>query len=1040
VEGERKQVTVLFADLKGSMEVLADRDPEDARRLLDPVLERMMEAVHHYEGTVNQVMGDGIMALFGAPVAHEDHAIRACYAALRMQERIARYAEEVRRTAGVPIHVRIGLNSGEVVVRSIGSDLRMDYSAIGQTTHLAARMEQAAMPGSILIAPATLRLVEGYVTVRPLGPIAVKGLPGPVEAYEVVGAGPVRSRLQAAAARGLTRFVGRDREIEELRQALARAGAGQGQVVAIVGDAGVGKSRLVWEFTRSHRTRDWLVVESASVSYGKATTYYPVIELLRAYFRIEARDDGRAVREKVTGKLLALDRALEPWLPALLALLDAPVDDPGWAALEPAQRRRQTLEAVRRLLLRESRVQPLLLVFEDLHWIDEATQALLDSLVESLPTARLLVLVNYRPEYRHGWAGRSYYRQLRLDPLPPESAEQLLAALLGTSPALAPVQRLLVRRTEGNPFFLEETVRTLVETGVLAGAPGAYRLAGSLAQVQVPATVQALLAARIDRLPPADKQLLQSAAVIGKDVPLPLLQVIAGLPEDDLRAALGRLQAAEFLYEASLFPEPEYTFKHALTHEVAYQGLLQDRQRALHAAVLEACERLYAGRLGEHVERLAYHAVRGAVPERAARYLLEAGGRAVARSAHREAVAFLAQASDALGRLEESPETLSRALDVQLALGPALLALEGTASPEVERCYARAQELARRLGDPARLFPAIWGAWYVRYRRGEYGEARALAAHLLETGRAGGDATLLLEAHHSSWATLLGGGALLDARRHLEEGLVIYDPGRHRGTAYLYGGHDPGVCCRTFLAWALWDLGQPDRALARAREAERLARELGHPLSLVQALGFTAFLHHYRGDDDAAWEAAEACVAVSATHDFALWRALGRLVTGRLLVARGRTAEGLGQLAEAAPTLGGWRMVLGACLLAEAHGVAGDPARGLEVLARALEAAGRNGIGYHLAELHRLTGDLLAQHRGAPSAEAAAHCRRALEVAQAPSARALELRAATSLARLLAREGRRDEGRATLAPVYAGFAEGLDTRDLLEAQRLLTDL
>ena len=476
LEGERKQVTVLFADLKGSMELLADRDPEEARKLLDPVLERMMEAVHRYEGTVNQVMGDGIMALFGAPLAHEDHAVRACYAALDMQGAIRRYAEEVRRTFGIRTEIRIGLHSGEVVVRAIGSDLRMDYTAVGQTTHLAARMEQLASAGTTLLTADTLRLVEGFVAVKPLGPVPVKGLEAPVEVYEMLGAGPLRSRLQAAAARGLTRFVGRETEVEQLRQALGRAAAGHGQLVALVGEPGVGKSRLVWEVTHSHRTHGWLIVQASSVSYGKATPYLPVIDLLKGYLKIQDQDDPRAVREKVTGKLLTLDEALKPAVPAFLALLDVPVDDAAWSALDPPQRRQRTLDAVKRLLLRESQVQPLLVVFEDLHWIDGETQAVLDSLVESLPTARMLLLVNYRPEYAHRWGSKTYYTQLRLDPLPPESAEALLDALLGSDPALRPLKQLLIARTEGNPFFLEESVRTLVETKVLAGERGAYRL------------------------------------------------------------------------------------------------------------------------------------------------------------------------------------------------------------------------------------------------------------------------------------------------------------------------------------------------------------------------------------------------------------------------------------------------------------------------------------------------------------------------------------------------------------------------------------
>jgi class 3 adenylate cyclase/tetratricopeptide (TPR) repeat protein len=729
LEGERKQVTVLFADLKGSTELIRDLDPEAAQGLLDPALQRMMDAVHRYEGTVNQVLGDGIMALFGAPLAHEDHAIRACYAALAMQAALRRYGEDVRRSHGLEVQMRVGVHSGEVVVRAIGNDLHMDYSAVGQTTHLAARMEQLATPGSIRLTAATLRLVEGLVQANALGPFPVKGLTEPVEVFELVGVSALRRRLQASAARGLTRFVGRQQELAALQQALERAGARHGQVVAVVGEAGVGKSRLVYEFVHSHSTPGWLVLESASVSYGKATPYFPVIDLLKRYCHVDEHDDTRTIRAKVTGQVLTLDPPLQDAVPTLLSLLDTLPEDSPFLQLDPPQRRQRTLDALKRVLLRESQEQPLLLVFEDLHWIDSETQALLNSLVESLPSARLLLLVNYRPEYQHGWGGKTYYAQLRLDPLPAVSADELLQVLLGDDASLQPLTHLLITRTEGNPFFLEESVRTLVETGVLVGEPGAYSPGQVLPTIQVPATVQAVLAARIDRLPPEEKRLLQTAAVIGYEVPLPLVQGIAALPEADLHRGLAHLQAAEFLYETRLFPEREFTFKHALTYEVAYGSLLQERRRALHAQIVTALEVLAGDRLTEQVERLAHHALRGEVWDKALAYCRQAGEKTMARSAYREAVGAFEQALRALQHLPEGQDTIEQAIDLRLDMRNALLALSDLRA--MFDCLREAETLAKAIDDHRRLGRvSLYMTEYFRLV-GDYDRAIASGQHAL---------------------------------------------------------------------------------------------------------------------------------------------------------------------------------------------------------------------------------------------------------------------------------------------------------------------
>jgi len=895
LEGERKQVTVLFADLKGSMELLADRDPQEARKLLDPVLEHMMEAVHRYEGTVNQVMGDGIMALFGAPLAHEDHAVRACYAALRMQESVKKYAEEVRRSQAAVVKIRVGLNSGEVVVRSIGSDLHMDYTAVGQTTHLAARMEQLADPGAIVLTPETLALAEGYVEVKSLGPVPIKGLGEPVEVFELVGAGAARTRLEAAARRGLTRFVGRTAELEQLRGALDRASLGHGQVAAVVGEPGVGKSRLFWELTHSHRVHGWLIVQSASVSYGKATAYLPVIELLRGYFDLDSRDDPRKIREKVTGKVLTLAPELGPAVPALLALLDVPVDEASWHALDPRQRRQQTLDAVKRLLLRESEAQPLVVVFEDLHWIDGETQTLLDSLIDSLPVARLVLLVNYRPEYSHAWGGKTYYRQLRIDPLPAESADELLDALLGPDAALGPLKRLLVERTDANPLFLEESVRALVETAALAGERGAYRLTRPVEHLTIPTTVQAILAARIDRLAPEAKRLLQAAAVIGKDVPMPLLLAIVDAPEPEVRAELTHLQAAEFLYETRLFPDLEYTFKHALTHEVAYGGLLNERRHALHARIVGAIETLHRDRLGEHIERLAHHALQGELWDKAVGYLHQVGLRAIARSANREAVAHLEQALDTLCRLPESRESTEVAIDLRFELRTALLPLAELA--RMEHHLREAEALARALGDQRRLALALGGMVMPRMNMGDWDEAQRSGREALAIAEALGDrpiemrTTYLLGMVHDAKGEFSEAATLLERIVPLLEGDLLYE--RFGDTSIV------SVGSRVYLCDVLSQLGRFDEAIAHADMAVMIAEAADHHFSLCFILSDLGSSHLGRGDVPRATRVLERCLDLCRTWQIAVLTPFAAAALGAAYAFAGRLDEAL-SLAEGA--------------------------------------------------------------------------------------------------------------------------------------------
>jgi class 3 adenylate cyclase/tetratricopeptide (TPR) repeat protein len=1018
LEGERKQVTVLFADLKGSMELLADRDPEDARAILDPVLERMMAAVHRYEGTVNQVMGDGIMALFGAPIAHEDHAMRACYAALAMQTSVKQYAAEVQRSHGVPVQIRVGLNAGEVVVRSIGSDLHMDYTAVGQTTHLAARMEQMAMPGSILITQAVLSLAEGYMQVEPLGPVPVKGLNTSVEVFELVGTSGIRRRLQATAARGLTRFVGRDLELAALVHALARAQANHGQVVALVGEAGVGKSRLVYEFIHSHHTHGWQVLESVSVSYGKATPYFPVIDLLKRYARVDERDDSRMIRAKVTGQVLSLDETLQDTIPALLSLLDVLPEDSPFLQLDPPQRRQRIMDALKRLLLRESQVQPLLLVFEDLHWIDTETQALLDHLVDSLPTARLQLLVNYRPEYQHGWSGKTSYVQLRLDPLPPASADELLAALLGNDPSLEPLMQLLIVRTEGNPFFLEESVRALGEAGVLAGTPGAYHLSQALPTIQVPATVQAVLAARIDRLPPEEKRLLQTASVIGTEVPWPLLRAITELPEEVLYHGLSHLQAAEFLYETSLFPELAYTFKHALTHEVAYSGLLQERRRALHAGIVTALESLTGDRLAEQVERLAHHALRGEVWGKALAYCHQAGIKVAEHSAYREAVTYIEQALEALQRLPESRETLQQAIDLRLDLRHAFFAL--VAHRSMFDRLREAEVLAEALGDQRRLGQV--SAYLSQYCWAMGDQERALVSgrRALACAERLGDVPLqgIATIYLSQACSALG--EYPQAIAYIRKSVVSFEGEQRRerfGLPYL-----PSVFSRGILTYCLATVGAFAESIAVGEEGMQIAETTDHPLSHISAYNGIGFTYFYKGDLHQAIPILERSLALCQAANIPPWPILTSSL-GAAYASSGRVTDALPLLEQAVEHANAVGLLANQPLfianLSQGYLLAGRWEEATQRAQRALEFACAHKARGLQAHVLYVLGDV-AMHRDPPDIEQAkAHYCQALALSDELGMRPLLAHCHLGLGTLYATTSQWEQARAELSTAIA---------------------
>ncbi len=1032
IEGERKQVTVLFADIRGSTSVIEKLDPEDVRKYFDPVLHIMMDAVHRYEGTVNQVLGDGIMALFGAPLTHEDHALRACYAALAMQEAMRRYGDAARG----PLKIGIGINSGEVVVRSITNDLNIDYSALGHTTHLAARMEALAGAGSIVLTADTLREVEGFVQVHALGARVLKGFSAAVQAFELTGVTAARTRLQAQAARGLSNFVGREAEIDLFDRLIAEVSAGAGRVLALVAEAGVGKSRLVREFLQSHLAPDWKVVQAFSVSYGKATPFFPVIELLRSYFGVAAGEDKESARAKILDRLLSLDASLASAAPPILALLDAlpqsaSADLQRYAGVGEAlaafhgaelqERRAQTFEALKQLLIRESAAQPLLVLFEDLHWIDSETQTFLDLLVESVPAARMLLLVNYRPGYAHAWESRDYYTPLRLDPLPPSGADALLSSLVGDGAELASLRELLIKRTRGNPFFIEEIVRSLVETGALVGARGAYTLGTPIDSLRVPSTVRTVLAERVDRLPAAEKQLLQTASVIGVVVMVRLLRAVTGLAEEELSHYLFNLQAAEFIYESNLFPELEYSFKHALVDEVVYGALLHERRIALHASIVRALEQIAGDDPSNYIEAMAYHAVQAELWEPAARYCRQAAAKAMSRSAFLEAAANYRKALGALRHLPESPARIAEEIDVHLDARNVLFPL-GDSKGVAEHLQA-AEALAERLGDEPRL------ARVLNFLNSYYGlagdpeRAVEIGQRALQLGAIRSDVAARAVTYYYLGAAYNKTGQYDLAIDALSRGIEnIGAERRHErfGTAAVLS-----VICRSHLTQCLAATGRFAEGRRLGEEGVRLGEEAEHPTSLIHMLCSLGMLHLLQGDSERAIAILERSLELCASANIQVYVPMVASRLGSAYAQARRIEEALPRLEQgvessAAASRAAF-LALNTVSLAEGYLFLNRVEEARLSAERALDLARQYKERGHQAWTLKLLGDIAMHESGRDPAGAAAHYGAALALSGELRMRPLAAHCRIGMARVHAAERALDRARAEAAAARAEY-------------------
>jgi predicted ATPase len=921
------------------------------------------------------------------------------------------------------------------VVRTIEAGGRTEYTPIGHTANLASRLQTVAPVGSISVSEYTRKLVEGYFELSALGPMAIKGFSEPTNVFEVTGLGTLRGHFELAALRGLTRFVGRESELAQMRRALEQAMAGHGQMVAVVAEAGTGKSRLFYE-SKATIPAECKVLEAYSVSHGKASAWLPVLELLRKYFGIGNTDDAAARREKVGAVLAALDPALSDALPYLFGLLGIVEGDDPLAQMDGQVKKRRTLEAIKRIVLRESLHQPLIVVFEDLHWIDEQTQEFLNLLADSIGTAKILLLVNYRPEYSHQWGSKTYYTQLRLDPLGKESADEMLTALLGDGAELGPLKRLIIEKTEGTPFFMEETVQVLLDEGALV-LNGTIKLTKPLAELKIPPTVQAILASRIDRSPQDAKELLQTLAVIGREFPLLLIRAVVTKSDDELNRLLNDLQLGEFIYEQPAVGNTEYIFKHALTQEVAYNSVLMERRKQLHERIGAALETLYASSLDDHLPELAHHYSRGNNPAKAVDYLGRAAQQAVSRSAFNEALAHARTGVATIPALPASAERGRWEFELLSTLVLAATAVKGWGSPQTAQGSRRMLEIARESGDDEALFAALQGMWIDHIIAARHHEAAETAQQMLAVAERRKSTATLADAHHALGCTLFWRGHHGDALTAINRAIVLCPDGAGR---ISFNVPDPLVESLAYAAVGTWTIGYPDRAVDLLESAAKRSRDVNQPLSLAFALFCQTWVRSWRGEILATQRVCEQLEALAEEGGFASYFALNRLHQGWVAGMQGEHERGIALIRSGIANWAPIGFTYFSSILAEACLRAGRYQEAMDAVAVSREHAGRTGEHFAEPKIERVAGEVLILMGAENAAEAEQCVRRAIAIAAEQGAKSWELRATTSLARLLANQGRRDEARSMLAEIYGKFTEGFDTADLIDAKVLLEEL
>ncbi len=953
LEGERKQVTVLFADVKGSMDLAEQVDPEEWHRILNRFFEILSDGVHRFEGTVNQYTGDGIMALFGAPITHEDHAHRACYAALHLQDELRLYSEELKRTKGLNFAARMGLNSGEVVVGKIGDDLRMDYTAQGHTVGLAQRMESLADSGKAYVSANTAELISGFFKLRDLGEFELKGVSKPLHVFELEGVGEMRTRLDVSRARGLSGFVGRSDEMASLERAFKHAAEGNGQVIGVVAEAGIGKSRLCYEFVERRRAEGLSVNESHCVAHGKEIPFLPMLEMLRGYFGYTEKDSGKEIREKIAGKLLLLDDRFKEGLPVLFDFIGVPDPDRPAPRMDPEALQRQLFGLIKQLLQAESRREAGVLLIEDLHWIDQGSELFLEALIDALPGTRGILLVNFRPEYQAAWMQKSYYQRLALLPLGPDAIREMLDQMLGVHASLAGLAERIADRTAGNPFFIEEVIRTLADSDVLEGTRGAYRLAGPIEDVAIPATVQSLLGARIDRLPEQEKKVLQSASVIGKEFTEPVLRRVTDLPDPQLEDSLRQLIASEFIHEEALYPEREYAFKHPLTQEVAYKSQLGDRRANTHAAVGRAIADLYPDKLDERAALLAHHFESAGDVLEASRW----HHRASEWAGVRDPAAALQHARRIRSLLEgtgESPETTGLGLAARIQSMIFGIRM-GLTEEEVQNIFLEGKALAERGENIHALH--ILTVFYAatKVSAGPVAEGLELGREALRLAEQAGDETLVRGAHSLLMFAYHQMGRLHDALACSDPAIAHPPADPKQGIEFV--GFSPYFQILNLRVLALSSLGRIREATSERNRLVELCKKYDETEVLGWVLGNCTFISFVTGETDSAIPHAREAFQIAEGIGSALSRTLAHLSLGFAYLLNERWSEANDLLEKSLILLRGNRSGLFIeplllSYLAECQIHVGSPSRALELADEAVAVSERRGEDLNLQTTH----------------------------------------------------------------------------------------